>query len=156
MSAVTVEQPLTYEDERGKPMPSFNHGAVQANLIVEFFKNTSYRTLSELTLNINGKPFTPDLSVYPRAPLNLRHDVSRSADPPILVVEIFSPQQGTQEVMDKIETYFGFGVKSVWVISPTMHSIQILTADGRETVLNSGTATDPITGLTADLAVVFS
>ena len=38
----------------------------------------------------------------------------------------------------------------------TMHSIQILTADGRETVLNSGAAVDPLTGLTADLAAVFS
>jgi hypothetical protein len=37
-----------------------------------------------------------------------------------------------------------------------MHSIQILTADGGETVLNNGTATDPVTGLKADLAAVFS
>ena len=74
----------------------------------------------------------------------------------MLVVEIFSPQQPTQEVMDKIDTYFAFGVKSCWLVSPTMHSVQILTADGRDTVLSGGTAVDPVTGLTADLAAVFS
>jgi hypothetical protein len=58
--------------------------------------------------------------------------------------------------MNRVDTYFAFGVKSCWVVSPPMHSIQILTADGKEIVLNSGTATDPVTGLTADLAAVFS
>ena len=73
-----------------------------------------------------------------------------------MVVEIFSPQQPPQDVMDKIDTYFAFEVKSCWVVSPTMHRIQILTADGRENVLSSGTAADPVTGLTVDLQAMFS
>ena len=85
-----------------------------------------------------------------------RHDVPRDPDPPLMVVEILSPQQSTQAVMDKVDVYFGFGVKSCWIVWPTTHSIQMLTADGRETVLSSGTATDLVTGLTADLAAVFS
>src|SRR5437867_10526779 len=100
MSTATVDRPL-YEEERGKPTPSLNHGAVQMNLGVEFTKNRSFRTVSELTLDINGKSFTPDLSIYPRAPLNLRRDVPRATEPPLLVVEILSPQQGAQVVMDK-------------------------------------------------------
>src|SRR2546423_1774893 len=111
MDTTTVARPLSYEDERGKPTPSFNHAVIQAKLIGEFLRNPSFTIASELTLNINGTPFTPDLSVYPRRPLNLRRDVSRSPEPPLLVVEIFSPQQGTQEVMDKVENYFAFGVK---------------------------------------------
>ena len=156
MSTGILNKPLTYEEERGKPMPSRNHSAVQTNLIGEFLRHKEFRTHSELTLEINGQPLTPDLSVYPRTPLDLRHDIPRAHNPPLLVVEILSPQQPTQMVMDKVDIYFAFGVKSCWVVSPTMHSIQILTADGGETVLNSGTATDPVTGLTADLAAVFS
>ena len=156
MSTATIDRPLTYEEERGKPVPSFNHGAIQMNLGAEFAKNHSFRTISELTLDISGKSHTPDLSVYPRTPLNLRHDLSPCPDPPLLAVEILSPQQGAQEVMDKVDLYFAFGVKSCWVVSPAMHTIQILTADGRENVLNSGMATDPVTGLTAELASVFS
>lgn len=137
-------------------MPSRNHSAIQTNLIGQFLRHGEFRVHSELTLNIDGRPYTPDLSVYPRTPLDLRRDVSRCPDPPLLVVEIFSPQQGTQEVMDRVEIYFAFGVKSCWIVSPPMHSIQILTADGKEVVLNSGTARDPVTELTADLAAVFS
>ena len=156
MSTEAIEKPLTYEEERGKPLPSRNHSSIQMNLGAEFMRHREFRVHSELTLDINGKSYTPDLSIYPRTPLNLRHDVARCPDPPLLVVEIFSPQQGTQDVLDKVDAYFAFGVKSCWVVSPPMHSIQILTADGKETVLNSGTATDPVTGLTADLAAVFS
>ena len=156
MSTATIEKSLSYEEERGKPMPSFNHGAIQTNLIGEFMRHREFRILSEVTLDINGKPFTPDLSVYARTPLDLRHDLSRNPVPPLLVVEIRSPQQATQQVMDKVDIYFAFGVKSCWVVSPPMHSIQILTADGKELVLNSGTATDPVTALTANLAAVFS
>ena len=156
MSVETVIKPLSYEEERGKPMPSLNHGSIQMNLGAEFLRQRAFRVVSELTLDIGGKSFTPDLSIYPRTPLDLRRDTSRRSDPPLLVVEIFSPQQGTQEVMDKVDAYFAHGVKSCWIVSPPMHSIQILTSDDREIVLNTGVATDPVTGLTADLAAVFS
>ena len=84
MSTATVDKPLTYEEERGKPMPSLNHSAIQMNLGAEFMRHKQFRVHSELTLQISGKPMTPDLSVYRRAPLDLRHDVPRSADPPLL------------------------------------------------------------------------
>ena len=156
MSTATIDKPLTYEVERGKPIPSTNHSAIQMNLGADFMRHREFRVHSELTLDINGKSYTPDLSIYLRTPLDLRHDVARRPDPPLLVVEILSPQQPTQEVMDKVDIYFAFGVKSCWVVSPPMHSIQILTANGKEIVLTGGTATDPVTGLTADLAAVFS
>ena len=50
MSTETLDKPLTYEEERGKPMPSSNHGAIQANLIVEFARQRDFRVYSELTL----------------------------------------------------------------------------------------------------------
>ena len=89
----TLNRPLTYEQERGKPMPSFNHAVIQTNLGVEFSRTREFRVCSELTLEFEGKPFTPDLSVYPRQALDLRHDLIRRTDPPLLVVEIFSPRQ---------------------------------------------------------------
>src|SRR5437867_6905863 len=100
MSTAIVEKPLTYEEERGKPMPSSNHAVVQTNLICELAKNRAFRIASELTLDIAGKSYTPDLSAYSRKPVDFRHDVSKSSDPPLLVVEILSPQQGAQAVMD--------------------------------------------------------
>lgn len=156
MSMETLDKPLTYEEERGKPMPSSNHGAIQANLIVEFARHRELRVYSELTLEIEGQHYTPDLSLYPREALDLRHDVIRRTDTPTTVVEIFSPTQGSQSVMEKVDVYFRHGVKSCWIVSPPLHTIKIITADGREETIHSGVAKDPVTELTADLTAAFS
>jgi Uma2 family endonuclease len=137
-------------------MPSFNHGAIQSNLTVEFARQPEFRVVSELSLELGGQPYTPDLSIYPRAHLNLRRDDFRRTDPPLLVVEILSPTQGYQSVMDKVEAYFANGVKSCWIVSPPFRTITILRPDGTEEVVHSGVAKDPATGLAADVAAVFS
>ncbi len=137
-------------------MPSFNHGAIQANLIGEFIPQRDFRVCSELSLELAGQPLTPDLSIYPREPLNLRHDEIRRTDPPLVVVEILSPTQGYQSVMEKVEAYFRNGVKSCWIVSPPFHTITILRPDGTEEVVHSGVAKDPAIGLTAEVAAVFS
>ncbi|MFZ4763727.1 MAG: Uma2 family endonuclease [Roseimicrobium sp.] len=146
-----------YRAERGKPMPSENHAAIQMNLGVEFIRrHPELRPHGELTLNIGGKPYTPDISVYPRKPLDLAHDVSRKKEPPLTVVEIFSPQQGSQEIMDKVDVYFAHGVKSCWIVSPPLHTIQIRTATGYVAQFGHGIATDPDTGLSVDVDAVFT
>src|SRR2546428_1341296 len=118
MNTPVLDSPQTYEQERGKPMPSKNHGIVQTNITVEFAKHKEYRVMSELSLELNGRPLTPDLSVYPRRPVDFRHDTVCRTDPPLLVVEILSPTQGLLGVMDKIEAYLQSGVKSCWVVNP--------------------------------------
>ncbi len=156
MITETLGKTLTYEEERGKPMPSFNHGAIQANLIGEFIRQREFRVCSELTLELGGQSYTPDLSLYRRQPLDLRHDVIRHAEPPLVAVEIFSPTQGYQSVMDKVDVYLRNGVKSCWVVSPPLHTITIFGPGGQEEIVHSGVAKDAATGLTADLAAVFS
>ena len=156
MSTPTVERPLSYEEERGKPMPSLNHSAIQINVAVEFARNRAYRVHSELTLDIAGKAYTPDLSVYPRQTLDLRHDQIRATAPPLLVVEVFSPKQGLQDVTDKVDAYFAHGVKSCWVVVPPLNAVRIIAADGYEETFHSGVVKDPVTGLTAELSSVFS
>lgn len=156
MSIAALGKPLSYEEERGKPMPSFNHGSIQANLIGEFLRNRNYRVVSELSLDFEGQTYVPDISLYTRQPINFRRDETRRTDPPLLAVEILSPSQGLQEIVDKAEVYFRNGVKSCWIVSPPLRSITILAPDDTELVCHSGTATDPATGLTADLAAVFS
>ena len=152
----TFTPPLSYEEERGKPMPSNNHGIVQANLIGEFLKHREYRVLSELSLRLQDRDFTPDLSLYRREPADFRHDLVRRTDPPLVTVEIFSPTQGSQEIMDKVEAYLAAGVRSVWVVIPPVRNVTIFTPDGREHPFVAGVATDPAIGVTADLATVFS
>ncbi|MEQ1743781.1 MAG: hypothetical protein ABMA02_00005 [Saprospiraceae bacterium] len=50
-----------YEIERGKPMPSFNHGTIQANLLVALINRfrVKFRFTSETSLDLAGWPSTP-------------------------------------------------------------------------------------------------
>lgn len=150
------QRPLSYEEERGKPMPSYNHSWIQANLIGEFLKHRAYRCHSELTLEIQGQRLTPDISLYPgTAPIDLRHDIIRQTAPPFLVVEILSPQQASHEVLQKLDLYFAHGVKSCWVVTPPAHALSIYAADGTASHHTSGPATDTVLGLTVDVDALF-
>src|ERR1041385_4597563 len=105
MNAAVLEHTPTYEQERGKPTPSRNHSIVEANLGTELAKHKDFRVMTELSLELNGRPLTPDLSVYPRQPVDFRHDQVQLTEPPVTVVEILSPTQGSLAVMDKMGFY---------------------------------------------------
>jgi Uma2 family endonuclease len=157
MSSVLQGRATPYEIERGKPMPSFNHGSIQANLVLELGKNPRFRVISELTLEFDGPAHAvPDLCIYERRPLDLVHDQIRASEPPLLVVEILSPTQGTYEIMQRLDRYFANGVKSCWIVEPTSHTITLRTADGAEVVAHDGEVTDPVVGISANLSAVFS
>src|SRR5437773_11458474 len=142
-------RPLSYEEERGKPMPSRNHGRVQTNLIVEFFQQQRFSIYSELTVTIGGANFTPDISIYPREAADYRHDEITRAELPLVAVEILSPSQSHQEVVEKAEIYLRNGMKSCWIVSPPLRTVAVLLPDGREEVFHSGVVKDPVVGLTA-------
>jgi hypothetical protein len=67
---------------------------------------------------------------------------------------IISPTQGWKEVMDHVDRYLAFGVKSCWVVTPFNRTVMVITANGEET-FTKGVVTDPIIGLKADLTEVF-
>lgn len=144
-----------YELERGKPMPSWNHGTVQLLLGSEFLKDKRFSVLSELTITIKGRDYTPDLVVYPRRPTNWQHDTVKPTEVPLLVVEIFSPQQAPMQVMSKLDAYFEAGVISCWLITPHLRLISIITADRVRRNFDKGTVTDPAIGISADVEAVF-
>lgn len=143
-----------YELERGKPMPSWNHSRIQALIIGEFLKDKRFDVLSELTIRLD-KDYTPDISIYPRRPTNWQHDIVKSTEVPLLVVEIFSPQQAPMQVMSKLDAYFEAGVKSCWLITPHLRLISIITADRVRRNFDKGTVTDPAIGITAEVEAVF-
>ena len=157
MSTTAVaDRPLSYEEERGKPMPTQNHSGIQTNLIIAFARMPEFRPFSELNLDLDGKRTVPDLCVYPAVRLDFRHDVTWRTDPPLLIVEILSPRQAYEDVMDKISHYLESGVKSCWMVIPPTQSITIFSPGGVQKTFTEGTITDPAIGLSADLAAVFS
>src|SRR5204863_6121596 len=94
--------------------------------------------------------------IYPREAADYRHDEITRAELPLVAVEILSPSQSHQEVVEKAEIYLRNGMKSCWIVSPPLRTVAVLLPDEREEVFHSGVVKDPVVGLTADLTRFFS
>ena len=73
---------IEYEKQRGKPLPSKNHGIVQSNLIIALgpFRD-EFTIVSELSLELEGRPLVPDISVFPKLPVDWHNDEATLTDP---------------------------------------------------------------------------
>lgn len=138
-------------------MPSLNHAVAQTRIIGEFLKSAEeYDILSEFTLDLGGQESTPDISVCRKRKKDWLKDEIRGVEPPLLTVEILSPTQGSARVLANIARYFANGVKSCWYVNPPVKTVTVLAPDGGQETFTRGVVTDPATGLSADLAVVFA
>ena len=145
-----------YERERGKPMPSKAHGYIQLNLGVALaaFRD-QYTSFSELTLELDGRELTPDLSVYPKTDVNLVHDEVRVTDPPLLAVEIASPTQNVQDLVKKIEFLLETGVQSCWLVQPPLRTVTLFSGTLDGTTVSSGSFTDPVLDIEISMTEIF-
>jgi Uma2 family endonuclease len=118
-----------YELERGKPMPNLTHGSLQMNLGFELKLNygSKFRIASEVALATIPDGTTPDIVVYPSRELNFISENAKQTDAPLLTIEIQSPSQSNEEMIDKAYQYFNFGVKSSWIVFPAMRAIAVYT-----------------------------
>ena len=127
-----VDQPISYELERGKPMPDTIHAAIQSNLSFELklrYRQT-LRILSELSLATQPDGTTPDLAIYPLFALDYEHRTAKRTDAPLVCIEIQSPSQSLEQMVDKTLIYFDFGVKSCWVVLPSIQAIMVYDRPG--------------------------
>ena len=153
-----TEQTLSdYERERGKPIPSKLHSVVQTNLTGKLLTyRPSLQVLSELTLHLGGRELTPDLSVYRNIEVDFTKDEIRMTERPVLAIEISSPTQGIQDLVDKARFLMEHGVESCWIVQPPLRTITVLTPDMESTTYSSGTVTDPATDVELDVEDIFS
>lgn len=156
MTFLGVEAVSEYEQERGKPMPSFNHGVVQANLVFLFKLNygETHRTLSEVTLATEPTT-TPDVAVYEKRDPNWAHDEVQVVEPPLMVIEILSTTQSLNELVDKTQLYFTAGVKSCWLVLPTHKLVAVHTPNSDPKVFTEGTVNDPASKLSVTIEDIF-
>jgi Uma2 family endonuclease len=145
-----------YERERGKPMPSKAHGYIQLNLSVALaaFRD-QYTSFSELTLELDGREITPDLSVYPKTDVDLVHDEVRVTDAPLLAVEIASPTQNIQAPIDKIDFLLDAGVQSCWLVQPPLRTVTLFPGTMDSTTVSSGSFTDPVLDIEVSIDAIF-
>ena len=125
VETVAERELSAYEIERGKPMPTLIHGAIQANLVFEIrlkYQN-QFRIASEVLLDTQPIGSTPDVILYPLGDLDFKNDPSRRKDAPLLSIEIQSGSQSTKDMTSKLEPYFSFGIKSCWIVIPELKAV---------------------------------
>ena len=148
----------TYEIERGKPMPTLIHGSIQINIGAELKLNygSLFRIASEVLLDTQPLGSTPDIILYPKQALDYQNDPARRTDAPLLSIEIQSASQSTKDMVDKLEPYFYFGVKSCWIVMPNLQGVCVYDSPFNYTFFHGNEIMkDAVLGIELDLKKVF-
>jgi len=147
-----------YEIERGKPIPSKNHAIVQSNLLFHLrlrFGNL-FTILPELTIDFPIRDRVPDLAIYNQVTFTPGEDEVVMTEMPLGLIEILSPQQGLQELMQKRKEYFTAGVSSYWLVIPDLLTIYVYySADDYDVFTRQETLTDKKLNIELSLAEIF-
>jgi Uma2 family endonuclease len=129
-NVVEERELLPYEIERDKPMPSFNHGKIQMRIGYEMMAQYGNRfdIVSEPTLQMLERPRVPDLAFFDVRASDWFDDETKITEVPHGVIEILSPSQSEQELINKFPPYFELGVKTVWLVVPIFQTIYVFDA----------------------------
>ncbi len=139
-----------YELERGKPMPSRHHSKLQGRLTHALLSRyeSQFDVLPELSLSLTTGDATPDVAIYPVTLENWERDEIKESEPPITAMEILSPTQAINDLVEKArDVYLAAGVKSVWFIIPPLKSVYILYPNSPTEVFGAGLIADNATNI---------
>ncbi len=159
MTAFTeqIDAEAEYLLERGKPMPSKNHSKLESRLarLLGNDYEEKYDIFVELSLELNTGRVTPDLCFFKPEVSDWLEDEIRVKNAPLGVIEIVSPKQSTQDLVDKLDWYFGAGVLSCWIVIPTFKMINIFHAKHDYKTFMTGELLDEKLGIRLNLEEVF-
>jgi len=145
---IEFEDEILEEDNRG--MPSKKHSRTQTNLTVLFGNDNRFTTFVELSLDATSIDLSqfglkakdeliPDVCVYIEPPPEqfddeLDEDEVRVKKMPDLIIEVLSPKQAISDLLSKIKAYFSLGVKSCWLVMPSIRVIKVYSQTGTRIV----------------------
>jgi len=99
----------------------------------------------------------PDIAIYPKLEIDFLHDITSMTEMPLTVVEIVSPSQSDAEILAKFERYFRAGVKSCWLVMPSLQAIAVYSAIGKyQFFTGDKPLTDSATGIELIVNEVFA
>ena len=114
-----------------KPMPKTRHSILQKRLLAEVDNQTDdYTALPELRCTFGGRSIVPDVAVIAWNRINL-NEVGEPEDDftkaPDWTIEILSPDQKVNRVIDNILHCLKHGSKLGWMLDPDDYSILTFT-----------------------------
>ncbi|RKZ42035.1 MAG: hypothetical protein DRQ49_03210 [Gammaproteobacteria bacterium] len=137
----------TLENEVRDIMPSRNHSLAVGRITGLLFKDERLTVMPKLSLDssqIDLSQFAfkakdeliPDISVYLELPEEsedeLEQDILKMTQMPELVIEVLSPKQAITEILSKFKAYFTLGIKSCWLVIPSVKVIKIYFQNGNK------------------------
>jgi Uma2 family endonuclease len=134
-------------------MPSLNHSYICLEVIKQLLDIKDFQPLPELTLDIeNG--LTPDVSVFSKKQVkpNFLRDVVKFQEMPLVAIEVISPTQNIQDVLEKAASLVKAGVGSVWTIEPYGRTIFVTTESGENIIHDDIVETE---GVKVDFSKIF-
>lgn len=147
-------------------MGSFNHGYLQLKIGAYFLNLPNFTPSSELTLDPSAlhesvllsttETLKPDIAVYHEWSVDFQNDVLKTAQMPVLAVEILSPLQGVKTLVDKFRVYFALGIRSCWLVYPYAEAIAVYHTPDEFTLYSQGELVDEVTGVRIPLQEIFS
>ncbi len=122
------------EEEDDDEMPNYTHGELQWQIVHALFAVLlpEYKALPPITFQGLYRKFTPDVVVYPKR--TTPHDkASREyrveQTPPLLAIEIISPDQTMFAMVQKCSEMLESGVEECWIIEPANDTITVCRKD---------------------------
>lgn len=148
-----------YELERGKPMPSKNHGIIQGKItfLLMLHYSGKYEFASEVNVMINERVKVPDIAIFDDIQYTPGYDEINVTEIPVGVIEILSPKQSMADLIAKSYEYFTAGVKSYWLVLPDLKSIYVYHAPNEyEAYVKTGMLKDIRLNIELDIAKIFA
>lgn len=163
MEEITLEETTPKEDHMG----SFNHGYIQLRLGGLLDRLGVFTPVGELSLDVsriditqfNLRPKTeliPDICLYPKRTLSRPTDIQRMTEMPLVAIEILSPRQGFDEILEKFKVYFALGIPSCWLVAPAINAISVYTSPTDWITFTQGVLTDATIDVQLSLADIFA
>lgn len=110
-----------------RPLPTFPHGNLQLSLGARLFAlSGSHGLFSGVEVRVRVAPDVyriPDIALWEHPPGEV------PSDPPLLVVEILSPDDRMHDLIEKLEQYRAWGVALIWIVEPELKKLYVY--DGR-------------------------
>jgi Uma2 family endonuclease len=133
----------------------YEHGYLQTLLAVLFMNNRlawGVLAVTDVRTQVSSTHFrVPDLSI-------LRTDTPRErilTHPPLIVIEVLSPEDRLSRFQDRIDDYLAFGVQNIWILDPERRFAWTAAMDGLHLVQN-GELTVPETPIRVVLSELFA
>ena len=96
----------------------------------------------------------PNVCAYPRSSI-IDLDILVMREMPKLVIEVISPRQGAHGIVRKFQAYFALGIRSCWLVDPTVAAVRVYHNNSNSQTFSAGDLADDVTDIKFPIAEIF-